>query len=186
MSPSLIDLLVLSHGKSRIAILAGIALVPLLFLIGAGCSGLQRVAGNWWELRRDSSGQAPDPATTPRGGHPGVRRAGGRLARRASPFTRWIAMKPSGAAVLHPLRGDGLGRGPRRAAIRVNRTGPDDYWFGAPARPPARSPRRRRRRADRPGRGGRQSLPVSGQLPHVAGPQQQHVHRVRRAQPCPS
>ena len=130
MSSSLIQLLALSDGKSRLAVLAGIALMPLLFVIGAGCAGLQRVAGNWWELRRDSSGQAPDPATTPEAIIQvyGARTVGwkGALA-----VHTWVAVKPVGASsyTRYEVVGWGVQRG--APAIRVNRGGPDDHWFGS-------------------------------------------------------
>src|SRR6266850_563366 len=42
-------------------------LVLLTCVLGAaaGCSTLERTRGNWWELSREPSGQAPDPSTTP-------------------------------------------------------------------------------------------------------------------------
>src|SRR5262249_4230346 len=84
---------------------------------------------NWWEARRDPSGQAPDPAATPEAviqvyaaravGWKGV-----------LGVHTWIAVKPSGAAeyTRYEVMGWGVGRG--APAIRVNRTGPDNYWFG--------------------------------------------------------
>ncbi|MBI2154220.1 MAG: DUF3750 domain-containing protein [Candidatus Rokubacteria bacterium] len=99
--------------------------LPLL----AGCAGLQR-DGEWWRARRDPSGQAPDPAITREAvlqvyasravGWPGV------LA-----VHTWIAVKPSGAPAYtrYEVIGWGVDRG--IPAIRVNRTGPDNYWFGS-------------------------------------------------------
>ena len=42
-------------------------LVLLTCILGAtaGCSTLERTRGNWWDLSREPSGQAPDPVTTP-------------------------------------------------------------------------------------------------------------------------
>jgi hypothetical protein len=103
--------------------------MPLLFLMGVGCSGLERVAGRWWELRRDPSGQAPDPASTQEAVLQvyAARTVGWRgvLA-----VHTWIALKPSGARAYtrYEVMGWGVDRG--APALRINRTGPDNYWFG--------------------------------------------------------
>jgi hypothetical protein len=101
-------------------------LTPLLLLALVGCATLTRDP-NWWQARRDSSDQAPDPATTPEAviqiyaartvgwkGALGV--PPGSLKGPAPPTTRY---------------GSRLGRRPRRIGPRVNRTGPDNYWFGS-------------------------------------------------------
>jgi hypothetical protein len=114
----------------RVTIAAGLLLMPLLLLIGAGCSGFERVTGRWWELRRDSSGQAPDPATT----HEAViqvyaaRTVGWRG---ALAVHTWIALKPSGAPAYTRYEVIGWGVNAGAPAIRVNRAGPDHYWFGS-------------------------------------------------------
>lgn len=120
-----------THRVGRlIAVAAGVSLMLLLFLAGVGCSGLERVAGRWWELRRDSSGQAPDPATTQEAVIQvyAARAVGWRgvLA-----VHTWIALKPSGAPAYtrYEVVGWGVDRG--APAVRVNRTGPDNYWFGS-------------------------------------------------------
>ena len=105
-------------------------LLCLLFLAGVGCSGLERVAGRWWELRGDSSDQAPDASTTPEAVIQvyAARAVGWRgiLA-----VHTWIAVKPSDAPAYtrYEVMGFGVGRG--APAIRINRTGPDNYWFGS-------------------------------------------------------
>jgi hypothetical protein len=85
---------------------------------------------NWRQARRDSSGQEPDPATTPEAviqvyaartvGWKGV-----------LGVHTWIALKPTGAVsyTRYEVIGWGVDRG--APAIRINRTGPDNYWFGA-------------------------------------------------------
>jgi len=105
-------------------------LLFLLFLAGVGCSGLERVTGRWWELRGDSSDQAPDPISTSEAVIQvyAARAVGWRgiLA-----VHTWIAVKPSDAPAYtrYEVMGFGVGRG--APAIRVNRTGPDNYWFGS-------------------------------------------------------
>jgi hypothetical protein len=106
--------------------------VLLTCLLGAtaGCSALERTRGNWWELSREPSGQAPDPATTPEAVVQvyAARTVGwrGLLA-----VHTWIAVKPSGAPsyTRYEVMGWGVSRG--AAALRVNRTGPDNHWFGS-------------------------------------------------------
>jgi len=96
----------------------------------AGCSALDRARGSWWELSREPSGQAPDPSTTPEAVVQvyAARTVGwrGLLA-----VHTWIAIKPSGAAAYtrYEVMGWGVSRG--SPALRVNRTGPDNDWFGS-------------------------------------------------------
>jgi Protein of unknown function (DUF3750) len=103
--------------------------VAALVLVGllAGCTSLQRDP-NWWQARRDSSGQAPDPATTPEAVIQvyAARTVGwkGLLG-----VHTWIALKPAGAPqyTRYEVIGWGVDRG--ALAVRVNRTGPDNYWL---------------------------------------------------------
>ncbi|HMB35980.1 MAG TPA: DUF3750 domain-containing protein [Methylomirabilota bacterium] len=102
--------------------------VCLLSLAGS-CTPLERARGSWWELSREPSHQAPDPATTPEAVVQvyAARTVGwrGLLA-----VHTWIALKQSDAPsyTRYEVIGWGVDRGAQ--AIRVNRTGPDNYWFG--------------------------------------------------------
>jgi uncharacterized protein DUF3750 len=95
-----------------------------------GCAIHGRSGGPWWELRRDSSGQAPDPATTP---EPVIQVYAARTVgwRSVLAVHTWIVVKPGGAPAYsrYEVMGWGVGRG--MPALRVDRTGPDNYWFGA-------------------------------------------------------
>lgn len=108
---------------SRLAVVACV-------LAAAGCSTLERTRGNWWELSREPSGQAPDAATTPEAVVQvyAARTVGwrGLLA-----VHTWIALKQSGASsyTRYEVIGWGVDRG--APAVRVNRSGPDNYWFGS-------------------------------------------------------
>jgi uncharacterized protein DUF3750 len=117
-----------AHG--RVTMITAALLLLLLFLVGTGCAGLDRVAGRWWELRRDSSEQAPDPASTREAV---IQAYAARTVgwRGALAVHTWIALKPSGAPsyTRYEVIGWGVDRG--APAIRVNRTGPDNYWFGS-------------------------------------------------------
>ena len=107
-------------------------LVALACLLAASpaCSTLERTRGQWWELSREPSGQAPDPATTPEGV---VQVYAARTVgwRGVLAVHTWIAVKPSGAAsyTRYEVMGWGVSRG--APALRVNRTGPDNHWFGS-------------------------------------------------------
>jgi hypothetical protein len=108
---------------------AGRALVVLLVAGTTSCSGLARDP-RWWDARRDSSGQAPDPTTTPEAVIQvyAARTVGWKG---ALGVHTWIAVKPSGGGeyTRYEVIGWGVDRG--APAIRVNRAGPDNYWFGA-------------------------------------------------------
>ena len=105
--------------------------LPLLLLVLsllAGCAGLQRE--NWLQARRDPSGQAPDPAAT----QEAVLQVYAARAvgwRRFLAVHTWIALKPSGAAAYTRYEVIGWGVDQGVPAVRVNRTGPDNYWFGS-------------------------------------------------------
>ncbi|HEX2480689.1 MAG TPA: DUF3750 domain-containing protein [Methylomirabilota bacterium] len=106
----------------------GLSAVLLLLLSLTACGTLARDP-NWRDARRDSSQQAPDPAMTPEAviqvyaartvGWKGV-----------LGVHSWVALKRSAAPAYmrYEVVGWGVARG--LPAVRVNRTGPDNYWFG--------------------------------------------------------
>jgi hypothetical protein len=104
--------------------------ILLLLPLAAGCAAMERLGQNWRDLRRDSSGQAPDPAATP---DAVIQVYAARAVgwRGVMAVHTWVAVKPTGAAAYtrYEVMGWGVGRG--APAIRVNRAGPDDYWFGS-------------------------------------------------------
>jgi hypothetical protein len=84
----------------------------------------------WYEARRDPTGLSPDPATTREAviqvfAAPAVSWRG-----RFAVHT-WISVKPSGAErfTRYEVVGFGVARG--APAVRVDRMGPDNFWFGA-------------------------------------------------------
>ena len=84
----------------------------------------------WFEARRDPTGLAPDPAATAEAviqvfTAPAVSWRG------FVAVHSWIAVKPTGAA--RYTRYEVVGFGVRRGApaVRIDRMGPDNYWFGA-------------------------------------------------------
>jgi Protein of unknown function (DUF3750) len=84
----------------------------------------------WREARRDPTGLAPDPATT---AEPVIQvyAAPAVSWRRIVAVHMWIAVKPTGAPRFTRYEVMGFGVAGGAPAIRVDRTGPDNYWFGA-------------------------------------------------------
>jgi hypothetical protein len=106
------------------------ALLVSTLLSAAGCAVFERAGQSWWDLSREPSGQAPDPSVT----REAVLQVYGARAvswRGIFAVHTWIALKPSGADTYtrYEVMGWGVDRG--TPAVRVNRTGPDNYWFGA-------------------------------------------------------
>jgi Protein of unknown function (DUF3750) len=106
-------------------------LVLVLAVVGAaGCAPFDRFRHSWWEARRDSSGQAPAPAATP---EPVVQVYAARAVSWRGLFAvhTWIVLKPRDADryTRYEVVGWGVDRG--TPAVRVDRMGPDNYWFGA-------------------------------------------------------
>lgn len=101
------------------------AALPLLL----SCSTLSR-HGEWWQARRDSSGQAPDALTVRA---PVVQVYGARTVgwRGVFGIHTWISLKRAGATTWtrYEVVGWGVSRGV--PAVRTNRSGPDNYWFGS-------------------------------------------------------
>jgi hypothetical protein len=106
-----------------------VPLVLLLILL-AGCSALERAGRPWYRLPSEPSGLAPDPAATP---DAVIQVYGARAVGWRGVFAvhTWIAVKPAGAPAY--TRYEVLGWGVQRGfpAVRVNRMGPDNDWFGA-------------------------------------------------------
>lgn len=105
--------------------------LPLLFLLPVGCSVLRTDGGTpWYAASRDATGLSPDPATTR---DAVVQVFGARTVgwRGAFGVHTWIVVKRSGAEryTRYEVVGWGVDRG--APAIRVDRMGPDNYWFGA-------------------------------------------------------
>ena len=106
-----------------------VLLIGLLALVVLGGCVAPR-QGDWWLARRDSSGQAPDPDAT---AEPVLQVYAARAVgwRGILGVHTWIAVKRAGASscTRYEVIGWGVDRG--IPAIRVNRTGPDNFWFGA-------------------------------------------------------
>jgi len=84
----------------------------------------------WYEARRDPTGLAPDPATT-RNAVIQVYAARAVSWRGVVAVHTWIVVKPTNAPryTRYDVMGFGVANG--APAVRIDRTGPDNYWFGA-------------------------------------------------------
>lgn len=121
----------------RAALALGVLLVLPLALSALGVSlpstsalGQERGDVPWYAARRDSSAQAPDPASTREAVLQiyGARTVGWRG---IFGVHTWISVKPTDAD--RYTRYEVIGWGVQRGipAIRIDRMGPDNYWFGA-------------------------------------------------------
>jgi hypothetical protein len=84
----------------------------------------------WYEARRDPTGLAPDPAETQEAviqvfTAPAVSWRG------VFAVHSWIAVKPTGAQRYTRYEVVGFGVANGAPAVRIDRMGPDNYWFGA-------------------------------------------------------
>ena len=108
----------------------------LLFLLLAGpvvvsaCLPDPRGGVPWHQARRDPSGIAPDPATTQEAVIQ-VYAAQTVSWRGVFSVHTWIAVKPSGAARYTRYEVVGFGVASGAPSVRIDRMGPDNYWFGA-------------------------------------------------------
>ena len=108
----------------------------LLFLLLAvpvvvsACMPDPRGGVPWYQARRDPSGIAPDPATTNEAviqiyAAPAVSWRG------VFSVHTWIAVKPSGAPRYTRYEVVGFGVANGAPSVRIDRMGPDNFWFGA-------------------------------------------------------
>src|SRR5271165_5782899 len=107
--------------------LLGLFVLPVLV---SGCLPDGRGGVPWYEARRDPTGLAPDPATTPEAV---VQVYAARAVSWRGVFSvhTWIAVKLTGAQRYTRYEVLGFGVADGAPAVRVDRTGPDNYWFGA-------------------------------------------------------
>jgi hypothetical protein len=83
----------------------------------------------WYEARRDPTGLAPDPAVT-REAVIQVYAARAVAWRGIFAVHTWISVKPTDAKLFTRYEVVGFGVQNGLPAIRVDRMGPDNYWFG--------------------------------------------------------
>ena len=113
----------------RVLNLLLLLLVALPLFVSACVFG--RVNGiPWYEARRDATGLAPDPATTKEAVLQ-VYAARAVAWRGIFAMHTWIAVKPTNAPRFTRYEVLGFGVSEGAPAVRIDRTGPDNYWFGA-------------------------------------------------------
>ncbi len=104
--------------------------IVLAVVLLVGCAAFERTSVNWAQASRAPSGQAPDPVTTP---DAVVQIYAARTVGWRGVFGvhTWVSVKPEGAPAYrrYEVIGWGVDRG--APAVRVDRFGPDNYWFGA-------------------------------------------------------
>ena len=110
----------------------GLAFLTLFALpvLVSGCVFGRSAAVPWYMARRDPTGLAPDSATTPDGV---IQVYAARAVSWRGVFSvhTWIIVKPAGAARYSRYEVLGFGVANGAPSVRVDRTGPDNYWFGA-------------------------------------------------------
>ncbi len=111
-----------------------VAAVLLVFVVPVGLALADHFSGaaagfDWRSARRDSSGQAPDPARTPEAVIQ-VFAARAVRWRGALGVHTWIAAKPQGAAAYTRFEVTGFGVARGGDAVRVRSGVPDAYWYG--------------------------------------------------------
>jgi hypothetical protein len=113
--------------RRLVFLLVALLLLPVLV---SSCMFGREDGVPWYEARRDATGLAPDPATTPEAVIQ-VYAARAVAWRGAFAVHTWIALKPGGAARYSRYEVMGFGVANGAPALRIDRTGPDNYWFGA-------------------------------------------------------
>ena len=108
-------------------LLLGLYLVPVLVSF---CLPDPRGGVPWHQARRDPTGLSPDPAVTQEAviqvfAAPAVAWRG------LFSVHTWIAVKPTGAPRFTRYEVLGFGVANGAPALRIDRMGPDNYWFGA-------------------------------------------------------
>jgi hypothetical protein len=105
----------------------GLFVLPVLI---SACLPDPRGGVPWYQARRDPTGLAPDPTTTPEAviqvyAAPAVSWRG------IVAVHTWIVVKPTGAQRYTRFEVVGFGVADGAPAVRVDRMGPDNHWFGA-------------------------------------------------------
>jgi Protein of unknown function (DUF3750) len=122
----------LAASAIRKARMFGLALLALLVLpvLVSGCVFGRPNGIPWYLARRDPTGLAPDPATTPEAV---IQVYAARAVSWRGVFAvhTWIVVKPARAARYSRYEVLGFGVASGAPAVRVDRMGPDNYWFGA-------------------------------------------------------
>ncbi len=146
-----------------------LALFALPVLVSGGMFGRTKEVP-WYLARRDPTGLAPDPATTPEAV---IQVYAARAVSWRGVFAvhTWIVVKPAGAERFSRYEVLGFGVANGAPAVRIDRTRPRQLLVrrasGAGSRPSRAGPRPGHRK--NPGGGG--ELPLPARIPRLAGAQ---------------
>jgi Protein of unknown function (DUF3750) len=119
-----------SRPRKAARLALSLLVVFVLPLLASACVFGRDSSVPWYEARRDATGLAPDPAITQEAVLQ-VYAARAVSWRGVFAVHTWIAVKPAGAAKFTRYEVVGFGVSETNPAIKVDRTGPDNYWFGA-------------------------------------------------------
>jgi hypothetical protein len=115
--------------RRAVRVVLAILSVLLLPIIVSACMLSRDGSIPWYKASREPTGIAPDPAAT----HEAVVQVYAARAvawRGVVAVHTWFALKPTGAPKFSRYEVIGFGVADGAPAVRVDRTGPDNYWFG--------------------------------------------------------
>jgi hypothetical protein len=124
------DLAAGSRPRKAARLALSLLIVFVLPLFASACVFGRDGSVPWYDARRDASGLAPDPAKTPEAV---IQVYAARAVSWRGIFAvhTWIVVKPANAAKFTRYEVVGFGVSESNPAIKIDRTGPDNYWFGA-------------------------------------------------------
>jgi hypothetical protein len=124
------DLAAVSRTRKTARLALSLLVVFVLPLLVSACVFGRDSSVPWYDARRDSSGLAPDPAKTPEAV---IQVYAARAVSWRGIFAvhTWIVVKPANAPKFTRYEVVGFGVSESNPAIKIDRTGPDNYWFGA-------------------------------------------------------
>ncbi len=134
MAVNPVESVVKSTTFTRFSMNLGLLFVAVFLLPVAVSVARHTISDNqqksWWELRRDSSMQAPAPAEFT---DAVIQVYAARAARWRGAFGvhTWIAVKPSGASEYTRIEVMGYALRWSGSTVRIRRGSPDGYWFGS-------------------------------------------------------
>ena len=124
------DLAAASRPRKAARLALSLLIVFVLPLMVSACVFGRDSSVPWYEARRDATGLAPDPAITQEAVLQ-VYAARAVSWRGVFAVHTWIVVKPAGAPNFTRYEVVGFGVSEANPAIKIDRTGPDNYWFGA-------------------------------------------------------
>ena len=124
------ELAAVSRTRKAARLALSLLVVFVLPLLVSACVYGRDSSVPWYEARRDATGLAPDPAKTP---DAVIQVYAARAVSWRGIFAvhTWIVVKPTGASKFMRYEVVGFSVSESNPAIKIDRTGPDNYWFGA-------------------------------------------------------